>query len=210
MQLIDFNSRPGGLGRLASRKSMRHLVVRTLRHTLAMCTIALLLIPLTATQAAAPFLEKLDLFVAFQNDYKLSRIPGIVVTKCGTVLAYGEARKSDAGDWGQIDVFLRRSIDGNIYRTGCLTVARLNVEWVRAAGEEADICVYGGTSGGVVSAVQAARMGKRVVLVEPGRHLGGMTSGGLSAVDIGDPRSVGGHGGMPGHRRQCPRAAVAL
>jgi hypothetical protein len=57
---------------------------------------------------------------------------------------------------------------------------------------ETDVCVYGGTSGGVVAAVQAARMGKRVVLVEPGRHLGGMTSGGLSAVDIGDPRSVGG------------------
>jgi flavin-dependent dehydrogenase len=57
---------------------------------------------------------------------------------------------------------------------------------------EADVCVYGGTSGGVVAAVQAARMGKRVVLVEPGRHLGGLTSGGLSAVDIGDPRSVGG------------------
>ena len=35
-------------------------------------------------------------------------------------------------------------------------------------------------------------MGKTVVLAEPGRHLGGMTSGGLSAVDIGDPRSVGG------------------
>ncbi len=35
-------------------------------------------------------------------------------------------------------------------------------------------------------------MGKRVVLVEPGRHLGGMTSSGLSAVDIGDPRTVGG------------------
>ncbi|MBA4020631.1 MAG: xanthan lyase [Pirellula sp.] len=57
---------------------------------------------------------------------------------------------------------------------------------------EADICVYGGTSGGVVAAVQAARLGKKAVLVEPGRHLGGMTSGGLSAVDIGDPRSVGG------------------
>jgi len=57
---------------------------------------------------------------------------------------------------------------------------------------DADVCVYGGTSGGVTAAVQAARMGKRVVLVEPGRHLGGMTSGGLSAVDIGDPRSVGG------------------
>ncbi|MFA6562237.1 MAG: FAD-dependent oxidoreductase [Verrucomicrobiia bacterium] len=57
---------------------------------------------------------------------------------------------------------------------------------------EADVCVYGGTSGGVAAAVQAARMGKRVVIAESGRHLGGMTSGGLSAVDIGDPRSVGG------------------
>lgn len=55
-----------------------------------------------------------------------------------------------------------------------------------------DICVYGGTSGGVAAAVQAARMGKSVALVEPGAHLGGMTSGGLSAVDIGEPRSVGG------------------
>ena len=57
---------------------------------------------------------------------------------------------------------------------------------------EADVCVYGGTSGGVLAAVQAARMGKGVVLIEPGAHLGGMTSGGLSAVDIGEPRSVGG------------------
>jgi hypothetical protein len=57
---------------------------------------------------------------------------------------------------------------------------------------ESDICVFGGTSGGVAAAVQAARLGSRVVLVEPGHHLGGMTAGGLSAVDIGDPRSVGG------------------
>lgn len=57
---------------------------------------------------------------------------------------------------------------------------------------DADVCVYGGTSGGVVAAVQARRMGKSAVILEPGRHLGGMTSGGLSAVDIGDPRSVGG------------------
>jgi len=63
---------------------------------------------------------------------------------------------------------------------------------LRAEPLEADLCVYGGTSGGVVAAVQGARMGKTVILLEPGRHLGGMTSGGLSAVDIGDPRSVGG------------------
>lgn len=40
---------------------------------------------------------------------------------------------------------------------------------------EADVCIYGGTSGGVVAAVQAARMGKSVVIAEPGQHLGGMT-----------------------------------
>jgi flavin-dependent dehydrogenase len=61
-----------------------------------------------------------------------------------------------------------------------------------AAVIESDVCIYGGTSGGVTAAVQAARMGKLIVIAEPGRHLGGMTSGGLSAVDIGDPRSVGG------------------
>jgi len=87
----------------------------------------------------------------------------------------------------------RGSTDGNHYRTGRLTVASFNEAWVREGSTtEADVCIYGGTSGGVVAAVQAARMGKRVVLVEPGQHLGGMTSGGLSAVDIGEPRSVGG------------------
>ncbi len=86
----------------------------------------------------------------------------------------------------------RGSTDGkNIYKTGLLTVARFNEAWVRG-GNDADVCVYGGTSGGVIAAVQAARMGQRVLLLEPGRHLGGMTSGGLSAVDIGDPRTVGG------------------
>jgi hypothetical protein len=62
----------------------------------------------------------------------------------------------------------------------------------QAATVEADLCIYGGTSGGVAAAVQASRMGRKVVIAEPGKHLGGMTSGGLSAVDIGDPRTVGG------------------
>ncbi len=73
-----------------------------------------------------------------------------------------------------------------------LWLVGLQVPLYAAETFEADVCVYGGTSGGVSAAVQAARMGKKVVLVEPGAHLGGMTSGGLSAVDIGEPRSVGG------------------
>lgn len=48
---------------------------------------------------------------------------------------------------------------------------------------EADVIIYGGTSGGVVAAVQAVRMGKSVALVVYGRHVGGMTSGGLSYTD---------------------------
>jgi hypothetical protein len=60
------------------------------------------------------------------------------------------------------------------------------------APEAYDIVVYGGTSGGVAAAVQAARMGKKVVLVEPGRHIGGMTSGGLGMTDSGNTAVIGG------------------
>ncbi|EEF61249.1 FAD-dependent oxidoreductase [Pedosphaera parvula] len=56
----------------------------------------------------------------------------------------------------------------------------------------ADICVYGGTAGGVVAAVEASRLGKKVVLTEFGNHLGGMTSGGLSQTDIGNKGAIGG------------------
>jgi hypothetical protein len=48
-----------------------------------------------------------------------------------------------------------------------------------------DVCVYGGTSGGVTAAVQAAQMGKTVTLVVVNNHLGGMSSGGLGETDIG-------------------------
>jgi sialidase-1 len=56
--------------------------------------------------------ERTDLFEADRDGYVLYRIPGIVVTAKGTVLAYCEARKSDKGDWGTIDILLRRSTDG--------------------------------------------------------------------------------------------------
>lgn len=45
--------------------------------------------------------------------------------------------------------------------------------------ESVDVCIYGGTSAGVIAAYTASMEGKTVLLVEPGRHLGGMTSGGL-------------------------------
>ena len=55
-----------------------------------------------------------------------------------------------------------------------------------------DVVIYGGTSAGVIAAVKTARMGKAVVLIEPGKHLGGLTSGGLGATDIGNKAAIGG------------------
>jgi hypothetical protein len=55
-----------------------------------------------------------------------------------------------------------------------------------------DVAVYAATSAGVCAAVAAARAGARVALLEPGRHVGGMTSGGLGYTDVGDIRALGG------------------
>jgi FAD dependent oxidoreductase len=55
-----------------------------------------------------------------------------------------------------------------------------------------DVCVYGATATGVAAAVGAAGAGARTALVEPGRHVGGMVSGGLSWTDVGDERVLGG------------------
>ena len=61
-----------------------------------------------------------------------------------------------------------------------------------AGPSQADILVYGCTSGGVTSAIQARRMGKSVVMVCPERHLGGLTAGGLGWTDSGDKAVIGG------------------
>ncbi|MBT5705267.1 MAG: FAD-dependent oxidoreductase [Verrucomicrobia bacterium] len=61
-----------------------------------------------------------------------------------------------------------------------------------ASDREAEIVVYGGTSAGVIAAIQAARLNKEVLLVCPESHLGGMTSGGLGFTDSGHTHVVGG------------------
>ncbi|MBR3887006.1 MAG: FAD-dependent oxidoreductase [Alistipes sp.] len=57
---------------------------------------------------------------------------------------------------------------------------------------EYDVCVYGGTSAGVIAAYAVAKQGKKVLLVEPGQRLGGMSSGGLGQTDIGNKQVVKG------------------
>lgn len=159
----------------------------------------------TAT-AAVPLLETTAVFPLAPENRPNYRIPSLLPAGDGSLLAVVEKRNDGPGDIGNHDIVFKRSRDlGRTWSREQFVLdhpasRRAEVSDLDGPPEsiaadrviEADVCVYGGTSGGVVAAVQAARMGKRAVLVEPGRHLGGMTSGGLSAVDIGDPRSVGG------------------
>ncbi len=55
-----------------------------------------------------------------------------------------------------------------------------------------DLVVYGGTSAGVIAAVQAKQMGKTVVLISPDKHLGGLSSSGLGRTDSGRQNAIGG------------------
>ncbi|MBA4057285.1 MAG: hypothetical protein C0490_21405 [Marivirga sp.] len=57
---------------------------------------------------------------------------------------------------------------------------------------EVDVCIYGGTSAGVIAAYTAQKLGKTAILIEPGARLGGMSSGGLGYTDIGNKYAITG------------------
>lgn len=57
---------------------------------------------------------------------------------------------------------------------------------------DVDICVYGGSSAGIIAAYTAKKMGKSVIVIEPGKYIGGLTTGGLGATDIGNKYAITG------------------
>jgi len=71
------------------------------------------------------------------------------------------------------------------------TVAFLSVS-AMGIGASYDLVVYGGTAGGVATAVAGAREGLNVALLEPTNHIGGMVTGGLGATDHGNKKCIGG------------------
>ncbi|HNY41725.1 MAG TPA: FAD-dependent oxidoreductase, partial [Bryobacteraceae bacterium] len=73
-----------------------------------------------------------------------------------------------------------------------LAVAALITAGTIPAQQSFDLVVYGGTAGGAMTAVAGARQGLKVVLVNPGRHIGGLVSGGLSGTDTGRKEVIGG------------------
>ena len=61
-----------------------------------------------------------------------------------------------------------------------------------AAEKQHDIVVYGGTSGGIIAAIQAAKSERSVVLVSPTSYLGGLTTSALGWTDLGSDAILGG------------------
>jgi len=64
-----------------------------------------------STHAAKGLLQQSDPFVSGREDYHTFRIPSLIVTKKGTLLAFCEGRKNGSADTGDIDVVLKRSTD---------------------------------------------------------------------------------------------------
>jgi sialidase-1 len=62
--------------------------------------------------AALIALQTSDVFAAGKDGYHSYRIPSLLVTSKGAVLAFAEGRKAGRGDAGDIDLVLRRSTDG--------------------------------------------------------------------------------------------------
>lgn len=67
-------------------------------------------------------------------------------------------------------------------------------DWIATSDQtiERDVCIYGGTSAGIIAAVAAARRGRSVIVLNPGLHLGGLTTGGLGHTDFGNKAAIGG------------------
>src|SRR5690606_29223982 len=79
-----------------------------------LCAIVLSPVAASAVPTTRPVgdLPQEPLFVSGQGGYHTYRIPSLLVTKSGAVLAFAEARKAGRGDSGNIDIVMRRSDDG--------------------------------------------------------------------------------------------------
>lgn len=74
-----------------------------------------------------------------------------------------------------------------------LLVACISIFWVAPEKKQQyDICIYGGTSAGVIAAYSAVKLGKTVILVVPDGHIGGLSTGGLGQTDIGNKNAITG------------------
>lgn len=78
---------------------------------------------ISAVAAQQSKLDSVELFPPGMNGIALYRIPGIVCSSQGTLLAYCEARRNGKSDWGEIEVHMRRSTDGGASWTEPMSIA---------------------------------------------------------------------------------------
>ena len=88
----------------------------------------------------------------------------------------------------RVETKVRRATANRLIAVALLVLQQFS----SASADNYDIVIYGGTAGGVTAAIEAARLGKTVAIVEPSQHLGGMTTGGLSATDYGNKLAIRG------------------
>lgn len=77
-------------------------------------------------------------------------------------------------------------------KTRILLTSLLASHLLAAEEKSHDIVVYGGTSGGIIAAIQAVKSERSVVLVSPTEYLGGLTTSGLGWTDLGRDTILGG------------------
>ena len=84
---------------------------------------------------------------------------------------------------GMNTIIIFKAVARKIFSLFCVLTLLLTVNNAKAQ-KSYDVVVYGGSSGGFTAAIQVARMGKSVALVEPGKHIGGNIVEGLGSTDI--------------------------
>ena len=62
----------------------------------------------------------------------------------------------------------------------------------KAAAITVDVCVYGATSAGIVAAITGKQLGLTVVLLDCDDWVGGLSTSGLGATDVGNKDAIGG------------------
>ncbi len=87
-------------------------MTRQMTHVAVLNAIIVLTAPQINLQADDQGLTQTDVFRSGEGGYHSYRIPSVIVTKQGTLLAFCEGRKESRSDSGNIDLLMRRSHDG--------------------------------------------------------------------------------------------------
>lgn len=114
----------------------------------------LVIVLASGVSAAADAPTQAPIFVAGEKGYRTYRIPSLLVSAKGTLLAFCEGRKSGRGDAGDIDLVLRRSLDGG------KTWQPLQVVWNDGANTCGNPCPVVDRSTGTIWLLLTHNLGK--------------------------------------------------